>query len=294
MRILELILPKNSDQKIPGLHPPDRHNREQLRKDIDQANAEIDYDEDFGPMEEDSTIDKLGNPVAEAKSPEEFMRQITTGGTRGVRQPASANFTAAEWGLDTQKKPAESIAKKLNDTFNLIYNSGGNKIEMIRVMDRLMQQYQDYGAYNIIAIEVLEGLFDRYYPDGRDPVSESKKKIKEAVRRVPLSEDDFDRLKEVLNHYIPATLSEIYLNGLIQDDELDDRINEFEKRDPNLDIRPLIVEWIDRVMPDQKYRFYPDQQFHNRRGNMSVVHGYDSGYFRGTNDPITGNAYGRF
>lgn len=118
--------------------------------------------------------------------------------------------------------------------------------------------------------------------------------VLEAVRRLPLSDQDFDTLKEVINHPIPATLAGIYLQDLIEDDELDGQIADIESRDPGQDIRFLVVEWIKRVMPDQHHRFFPEQKFYNRTGTMSVVHGYDPHQYRGTNPAITGNAYGRF
>jgi hypothetical protein len=272
MRILELILPKNSDQKIPGLHPPDRHDREQLRKDIDQANDDIDYDEDFGSLEEELTIGGLQGEEAR-----ELLAALFVSGS--VAAAAIISKIKDWYKTHTAEKAIEKMEKS---GVRVSYNT---YLEVEPLLNELRQAIHNNDG------ETAQQLVRRI----QDIVKQSQsKKINEAVHRVPLSEDDFDRLKEVLNHYIPATLSEIYLGELIQDDELDSQIMEFEKRDPNADIRPLIVEWIDRVMPDQKHRFYPEQKFQNRQGNMSVVHGYDPGYFRGTNNPITGNAYGRF
>lgn len=120
------------------------------------------------------------------------------------------------------------------------------------------------------------------------------KKISEAVHRLPLSNNDFDALKEMMNKPIPATVASIFIQDLIVDDEFTDQLNALSEKNPGMDIRPFIVEWIDRVMPDQMYRFrqgfvVPDKE----KGLYSVLHGYDPQAYKGTNDPITGNAFGR-
>jgi hypothetical protein len=119
------------------------------------------------------------------------------------------------------------------------------------------------------------------------------KKLNEAVHRIPLCDEDFDALKEMMCRPIPATIAPIYIQGLIIDDEFTDQIAALEQKDPGMDVRPFIVEWIDRVMPDQMYRFrdefrVPDKE----KGLYSVLHGYDPQSYKGTNDPITGDAFG--
>jgi hypothetical protein len=47
-------------------------------------------------------------------------------------------------------------------------------------------------------------------------------------------------------------------------------------------------------MPDQMYRFTDDHQSENqKKGVLSPIHGYDPKMYKGTNDAIMGNAYGR-
>ena len=71
-------------------------------------------------------------------------------------------------------------------------------------------------------------------------------------------------------------------------------LNEFAETNPGMDIRPHIVAWIDRVMPDQMYRFTDSGQTEKQKqGQGSVIHGYDPHMYHGSNEPITGNAYGR-
>lgn len=122
-----------------------------------------------------------------------------------------------------------------------------------------------------------------------------KGKISEAVTKLPLTTDDFDAVKRLMSNPIPAAVAPIYISEIIEDDEFNDQLLELENTNPGLDVRPLVVEWVKRVMPDQMYRFIPDNVTDmQRKGIMSPIHGYDPHQYKGTNDPITGDAYGRF
>lgn len=118
-------------------------------------------------------------------------------------------------------------------------------------------------------------------------------KVMEAVHKLPLTDDDFKLLKELMENPIPAVIAPIYIQEIINDDELNDQLMSLEDIHPSRDVRPLIVEWINRVMPDQMYRFRGEAKY-DREGLLSPVHGYDPHMYKGSNDPITGNAYGRF
>jgi len=119
-------------------------------------------------------------------------------------------------------------------------------------------------------------------------------KVAEAVHKLPLSNEDFDLIKEVMSRPIPAAIAPIYISEIIDDDEFNGILLELEDSDPNLDVRPLIVEWFNRVMPDQMYRFADNQDGENqKKGLLSPIHGYDPHMYKGANDPLTGNAFGR-
>jgi hypothetical protein len=119
--------------------------------------------------------------------------------------------------------------------------------------------------------------------------------ITEAVTKLPLSHDDFELVKKIMEKPIPAAIAPIYIQEIIEDDELNDQLMALEDSNPGLDVRPLIVEWFNRVMPDQMYRFTDEQQtMAQKNGVLSPVHGYDSKQYRGTNDPLTGNAFGYY
>jgi hypothetical protein len=120
-------------------------------------------------------------------------------------------------------------------------------------------------------------------------------KVAEAVTKLPLSHDDFELVKKVMEKPIPAAIAPIYIHEIIEDDELNDQLASLEDSDPGMDVRPIIAEWFNRVMPDQMYRFTgiePDMA--QKNGVLSPIHGYDSRMYKGTNDPLTGNAYGSY
>lgn len=118
--------------------------------------------------------------------------------------------------------------------------------------------------------------------------------VAEAVTKVPLSNDDFELVKKVMEKPIPAAIAPIYIHELIEDDELNGQLASLEETDPGMDVRPIIAEWFNRVMPDQMYRFNDDfvPTYTQKNGNVSPIHGYDPKFYKGTNEPITGNAYG--
>jgi hypothetical protein len=128
---------------------------------------------------------------------------------------------------------------------------------------------------------------------GVRPAGAKPNVVSEAVHRVPLVDRDFDSIKTLFEHPIPAGIAHIYVQGLIEDDELFDQFESIDSTNPGQDVRPLIVEWIKRVMPDQMYRFGEEQaDLSQTKGILSPIHGYDPEQYRGTNDPITGNAFG--
>lgn len=121
--------------------------------------------------------------------------------------------------------------------------------------------------------------------------------LREAVHSLPLSDDDFELLKKMMDKPIPAVIAQIYIHDIIDDDEFNDQIAELAEKDPRMDIRPFIVEWIKKVMPDQMHRFgqeVGDEKL--RKGILSPIHGYglsSSNKGTDTGTQSSGNAYGR-
>lgn len=98
--------------------------------------------------------------------------------------------------------------------------------------------------------------------------------LSESISAVPLVDDDFERLKHLMNKPIPAIMASICLQGLIQDDELDQMFESIAQQDPSKDVRPLVAEWVKRVMPDQLPRFGVNEITPQiQSGSRSPIHG---------------------
>lgn len=126
------------------------------------------------------------------------------------------------------------------------------------------------------AVDQLDNAYGAYRYSYR-PVAT----LKESVNKVPLTNEDFDLVKELMNRPIPAAIATIYLHEVIDDDEFTDQIKSLEETKPNMDIRPLLVEWFKRVMPDQMYRFTDDHKTKSQtEGILSPIHGYNENSFK--------------
>ena len=123
-------------------------------------------------------------------------------------------------------------------------------------------------------------------------------KLTEAITKLPLTIEDFEMVKKIMEKPIPAIIAPIYIMEIIEDDELNDQLRTLEETEPTRDVRPLIAEWFHRVMPDQMYRFgqeVADEKM--MKGLFSPIHGYDPHQYKGSSDTGTessGNAYGMF
>ena len=98
--------------------------------------------------------------------------------------------------------------------------------------------------------------------------------IKESVNVVPLTDSDFDKIKSIMDSPIPASLATIYLQDVIQDDDLDSIFQSVADKDPIADVRSHVAQWVNRVMPDQMYRFGGDAITPDiKSGIRSPIHG---------------------
>lgn len=152
------------------------------------------------------------------------------------------------------------------------------------------------GARN--AVDRLDNAYGGYRYGYREilvkPSIPRTPNINEAVHKLPLIEDDYDKIKELMEKPIPAAMARIYIHEVIVDDEFDDMLQSLEESDPNRDIRPLIAEWMNRVMPDQMYRFGIGEQTQEQKdGRFSLIHGYDPHEYHGQSMETSGNAYGK-
>ena len=218
----------------------------------------------------DSYVDKIGDPRT-SRAGKEFLKVTLKGEYDKLRGLIGGINAVAEADEDT------SVQYEIFDrqTGNRIPGRGpyNSKVRARRAVDQLDNAY---GAYK----------------HGYRPIPA---KLKEAVHKLPLTQDDFDMVKHIMERPIPAAVAPIFIAEIIQDDELNDQLLSLEDSNPGMDVRPLIAEWFERVMPDQRYRFVDDVESRQQKeGILSPIHGYDPKMYRGTNDPLTGNAYGSY
>lgn len=142
--------------------------------------------------------------------------------------------------------------------------------------------------------EFLKSRLRDEYLDLKDTIARVHV-VAEAIHKCPLTEKDFDLVKKLMEKPIPAVIASIYIHEIIEDDELNDQLKILEDSEPNRDIRPLIAEWFERVMPDQMYRFTDDvPDYNQQKGMTSVIHGFDSKSFRSRNDSEQSEPNGRY
>jgi len=174
-----------------------------------------------------------------------------------------------------------------------------SKIDALQArMDRYVDKIFDPNT-SAAGKEFLKSKLRDDYHELKDTIGRlhavAEKQISEAVHKCPITSEDFELIKELMDRPIPAAIAPIYLNEVIIDDELSDQFRAIEETEPSRDVRPLVVEWLNRVMPDQMIRFKGDSSDgRQNRGILSPIHGYDPHMYKGSNDPITGNAYGKF
>jgi hypothetical protein len=122
-----------------------------------------------------------------------------------------------------------------------------------------------------------------------------KLKISESIHTIPLTDKQFDELKERLNHSIPAEIAQVLLGDVLETDDLRDEFIAAAKNNPNYDVRPLVVNWLELNMPDQMYRFTGKRdEDYLIQGTYSTIHGYPvpGGKSQGLGD--TTNVLGRY
>ena len=248
MNILELLLPKNFDRKLPA--------KQAARLDMLQQrmNAYVDKicDQNTSPR---------GREFLKAKLKDDYIEM-------------KKHIIELE-GISESEEPARKYVVYDRQTGKVVgeYSSARRA--------RLARDKKDiqYGAV-------------RYAVRPAD----EKPKVQEAIHKCPITDDDFKVLKEIMERPIPAAIAPIYIQDIIEDDELNDQLLSLEEDQPNRDVRPLIADWVNRVMPDQMYRFKEDEHDPNiARGILSPLHGYHQKDFKSQGgEAIMGDAYGQY
>lgn len=235
---------------------------------------EYGHDEDIreyrvtGPQDKMQKVDAYLYRAAEMSGDEEGY---------GGSYPASDFNNISEEGEPVQKvETFEIVDSKTGKVVGKPYNSRS------RARARVDRLDNEYGGYRFKVRKV-----------GGPDLFEGT--LNEAVHKLPLTNEDFELVRTLMSRPIPAVIAPIYIQEIIDDDEFNGMLNEFAEMEPGMDVRPHVVEWMRRVMPDQMYRFNDSAQTEKQKlGQDSVIHGYDPHMYHGSNDPITGDAYGRY
>jgi len=259
MRILEILLPKNiRDNDISPKH---------IEK-IDALQKRM-----------DSYVDKILDPKTSLQG-KEFLKSRLRDDYHELKNTIAHVHHIAENDIP----PVEPIQPV--DAFEIVDSKTGKVMgkpysSKSRARSRAERLDNEYGAYRYKVRRVGSSFM-------------IENQLNEAVHKLPLTEEDFELVKTLMSRPIPAVIAPIYVQEIINDDEFNDMLTEFANMDPGMDIRPHIAEWIKRVMPDQMYRFdHSGATMKQKLAQTSVIHGFDPKMYHGSNDPITGNAYGR-
>ena len=119
--------------------------------------------------------------------------------------------------------------------------------------------------------------------------------VTEATHRIPITDKDFDHFRETLSKPIPAAVADIYLQDLIEDDELMAELAILADTEPSRDVRPIAILWFKQTLPDQIERLMQKEYHPNpKTGMLSPIHGLDPHEYKSESNPITGNAFGKF
>jgi len=77
----------------------------------------------------------------------------------------------------------------------------------------------------------------------------------ESVHKIPMSDSELEELKHRLDGPIPAEIATIILDDILMSDELTDEYQQVAQRNPNQDVRPIVIKWLELNMPSQISKF---------------------------------------
>ncbi len=322
MRIIEILLPKGASDR--SLSPQAVRKIDALQKRMDSYVDKITNPntskagKDFLKTKLRNDLEELKEILPEAIQVNELFRSPTdwewfnTGPYRAVAdfEVGDVPYIFSAELLNPKAKAWHISFKAKGDEYSNEYGvlgTGNASLVFSTVLDIMRDFLKTYkgnvstlkfSADEPSRIKLYSRMIDRLLPNSEVEKGKGGSfvvPISEAVTKLPLTTEDFELVKKFMERPIPAAVAPIYIHQIIEDDEFNDQLASLEDSQPGLDVRPLIAEWFDRVMPDQMYRFTGDvPNHHQKNGTLSVIHGYDSHDYKGTNDPLTGDAYGRF
>lgn len=101
--------------------------------------------------------------------------------------------------------------------------------------------------------------------------------LNEAVKTIPVSKEDFELLESLCEEPLIAKDALELIGPVLSDDGLNDSILAEADRDPNADVRPLIVQWLELNMPQQLSGMKAEPRMGGNQGIFSPLHGENIG-----------------
>lgn len=98
--------------------------------------------------------------------------------------------------------------------------------------------------------------------------------VNEGLRKAPTSDKSVQELKDVFESPLPAAMARAAIYNILDDDDLNDRIDAMESEDPNGDARKLISDWVNLNMPQLLQTAKEGQMIGNGDGIFSPINGY--------------------
>ena len=105
-----------------------------------------------------------------------------------------------------------------------------------------------------------------------------KEVLSEGLRKAPTTSKHIAYLKDIFESPLPAGMARSIIFQILDDDDLNDRIDAMESTDPNSDARELVSEWINLNMPELLQTAKEGQMVGNGEGYYSPISGYSDDF----------------
>jgi len=141
-------------------------NRQNIANRTGRPDAKI-AKRNAGQDRAEQKLQKKGSSVDEAKTPQEFMKQISQPNPKILDSGhVDIDLTPREWSLYASGMDCRKVAVELNRVFNNAANApDATRSSVGRVVQKTMEKYSKYGAYDTASREVLGYLLDKYLPE---------------------------------------------------------------------------------------------------------------------------------
>lgn len=100
-----------------------------------------------------------------------------------------------------------------------------------------------------------------------------KEIVTEGLRKAPTKDKHFDYMEGIFEKPLPAIMARPLIHSVLDDDDLNDRLDELAAKDPKADARPLISNWFELNMPDTLQGMKEGKMVSDGDGQFSPISG---------------------